>query len=400
MTTSSSLSPLDSCAAPNIDTIVCCVHSCSDCPGGSAIAAWRLRQVLEREPDDLGEGLEHALAARRDRGEGRAAAGVQAALQRLRLHHLGQVALVVLHHHRDRGGVELLREQVSLQLPVGLLILLPAVGRRVGDEHDPVRPAQHHAARRRVDRLAGHGGELEAQVVAHEPGRLQRQQVAQDGAILLRVHRDELAAPPVARAVVEHLQVGGLAADRRAVVGDLDPDRAFLAIELDHEAVLGDAPELYQIAPRFASPARALLHFLSLRRAASSAGRAPGSQSGGRGFEPPAVHQAHQQLEAALRVADAALLPSCYRPPAWIAARRARQASLEPFGPGFSQVAIEGIPKGQTHVDAPPAGAPTTRLDTPRATLILRAVKSKSSHRRANASPSRMPVLARVRSIV
>ena len=46
---------------------------------------------------------------------------------------------------------------------------------------------------------------------------------------------------------------------------------------------------------------RALVGYRSCLRAASSAGRAPGSQSGGRGFEPPAVHQSLQLLTGSSR---------------------------------------------------------------------------------------------------
>ena len=203
-----------------------------------------LREVLEREEHDLGERLEHSFAARGDRAEVRAAARVQPAVERLELHHVRQVALVVLQDHRDRGRVELLRQQVPLELAEALLVLVPAVGRRVGDEHDAVRAAQDDAARGRVDRLAGHRRELEAQVVAHEARRLERQEVAEDRAVLLRVHRHELAAAATPRAVVEHLQVGGFSADRRAVVGDLDSDRSLFAIELDHAGCRDPVPGL------------------------------------------------------------------------------------------------------------------------------------------------------------
>ena len=200
------------------------------------------RQVLERHPDDRGERLEDPLAPRRHRVEDRQPPGVQRPVEGLRLQHVRQVPLVVLQHHRDRGGVELLREQVPLQLAVGLHVLVVAVGRGVGDEHHPVRPAQHHPPRRRVDRLAGHRRELEPQVEPAEPPGLERQQVAQDRPVLLRVHGDELPAPPPAGPVVEHLQVGGLPADRRPVVGDLDLDEPLLPVELDHLGLRAPSP--------------------------------------------------------------------------------------------------------------------------------------------------------------
>ncbi len=227
--------------------------------------------------------------------------GVQRAVEGRGLQHVGQVPLVVLQDHRDRGRVELLREQVPLQLAEGLHVLVEAVGGGVGDEHDAVRAAQHHASRRRVDRLARHRRELEAQVEPAEAARLQRQQVAEDRAVLLRVHGDELAPPPAAGPVVEDLEVRGLPADRGPVVGDLDLDDPLLPVELDHVRLRASADgsgrpgaeprNSNRIGPTFAPAPAALLEFPSLRRAASSAGRAPGSQSGGRGFEPRAVHQ-------------------------------------------------------------------------------------------------------------
>ncbi len=232
------------------------------------------------------------------------------------LQHVGQVPLVVLEDHRDRGRVELLGEEVRLQLAEALQVLVPPVGRGVGDEHHTVRAAQHHAPCRRVDRLARHRRELEAQVEPAEAPGLQRQQVAEDRPVLLRVHGDELAAPTAAGPVVEDLQVGGLTADRRPVVGDLDLDDPLLPVELDHVRLPGppasspadpgaERAELYQIAREIASRRSGLLEFPSLRRAASSAGRAPGSQSGGRGFEPRAVHQARQWVRVRRPVAPA-----------------------------------------------------------------------------------------------
>ena len=199
------------------------------------------REVLERRLDDRGEGLENTLSARRHRREHRQAPGVQRAVEGLGLQHVGQVPLVVLQDHRDRVRVELLREQVPLQLTEGLHVLVEAVGGGVGDEHDAVRPAQHHAARRRVDRLARHRRELEAQVEPAEAARLQRQQVAEDRAVLLRVHGNELAPPPAAGAIVEDLEVRGLPADRGPVVGDLDLDDPLLPVELDHVRLSGSS---------------------------------------------------------------------------------------------------------------------------------------------------------------
>ena len=239
MTISSSLSPSGELGGPEHRDDRLLRPVLDPLPLGQGDGRVAPRQVLERQLHDGGEGLEDALAARRHRGEHRQAPGVQAAVEGLDLQHVGQVPLVVLEDHRDRGRVELLGAEVRLQLAEALHVLVPAVGRGVGDEDDPVRPAQHHAPGRGVDGLPGHRRQLEPQVEPAEPAGLQRQQVAEDRAVLLRVHGDELAAPPAAGPVVEHLEVGGLPADRRPVVGDLDLDDPLLPVELDHVLAAG-----------------------------------------------------------------------------------------------------------------------------------------------------------------
>ena len=54
----------------------------------------------------------------------------------------------------------------------------------------------------------------------------QRKQVEEDRSLLLGVDGDQLAAMPPERGRVQHLEVGGLPADRWPVVDDLDLDDA------------------------------------------------------------------------------------------------------------------------------------------------------------------------------
>jgi hypothetical protein len=192
------------------------------------------RQVLHGGGEDGGEGLEHAVAAQGDGRDGRHLARVQRAVHELGGRDLGQVALVVLEDERQGRGVQLVREQVLGHLAEALDVLLPAVGRGVGDEDQRVRALQHQAPRRRVERLARHRQHLQPQVEPAEAGGLHGQQVEEDRAVLGGVDGDELAAVLRLHVLVEHLQVGRLSAHGGAVVDDLDLDRPLAMVQLDH----------------------------------------------------------------------------------------------------------------------------------------------------------------------
>ncbi len=176
--------------------------------------------------------LEHAVAAERHGFELGHAALVERERELLDRGDLGQVALVVLEHDRQRLGVAPDRLQVLAHLHVARAVLLETIGRRVRDEHDRVRPAHHEPSRRGVRRLPGNGHQLEADVEAVEADAAQREQVEQDRALLLGVHRDELAAVAGDRGGVQHLQVRGLSADGGAVVDELQLDDAVTRPEL------------------------------------------------------------------------------------------------------------------------------------------------------------------------
>ena len=191
-------------------------------------------QLAHRRAKDGREGLEHACALRGHRRERRHVPDIQLALERVQLDRLGQVALVVLEDERNRVGIQLVREQVGVHLLEALRGLSPAVGGRVRDEDDPVGGLEHDAAGGRVHRLSGHRQQLEPDIEPAETTAAQRQQIAEDGPVLHRVYGDELTASRLQRSFVEHAQVRGLAAERRAVVHDFDPNRPVLRVDVDH----------------------------------------------------------------------------------------------------------------------------------------------------------------------
>ena len=161
----------------------------------------------------------------------------------------GRSRLLYWKHERHRRRVEVVREEVLRHLAVALDVLLPAVERGVGHEHERVGALQHQPARGRVHGLPRHREDLQPQVEAAEARGPQRQQVEEDRAVLRRVDRDQLPAALGLGGAVQDLQVGGLPADRRAVVDQLDLDRAVAVIQLDHG---GPAWRVRRVYPRAA----------------------------------------------------------------------------------------------------------------------------------------------------
>ena len=225
-----------------------------------------VREVLDGEGERGDEGLENPLSPDGHRRYGHGPPGVQAPVEGLGLQDLGQVPLVVLEDEGHLRRVEVVGEEVLGHLPVALEVLLPPVQRGVDDEDEGVGALEDQAPRRGVHRLAGDREDLETQVEAPEAGGLQGQQVEQDRAVLGGVDRDHLAPAPTVGALVENLEIGGLPAQRRAVVDHLDLDRAVPMVELDHvslppgegvEAVYRSRPALSRTATGAARPAPA-----------------------------------------------------------------------------------------------------------------------------------------------
>jgi hypothetical protein len=96
-----------------------------------------------------------------------------------------------------------------------------------------------------VHHLAGHGEELELHRKAVGGTELDRQEVEVERAVARGVERDHLAARPGVHELVEHLEVGGLAGERGAVIDHLHGDLALRHVDLDHRPSIPRTRDLY-----------------------------------------------------------------------------------------------------------------------------------------------------------
>lgn len=110
--------------------------------------------------------------------------------------------------------------EVDQRIDVGIA----AVGPAVGHEDHGIGALKHHAAGFLVEHLTGNREELELRVEAGNLAELHRHVVEEERALLGRGHRVELAALLVGNEPVKHLDVRGLARERRAIVDDLRLD--------------------------------------------------------------------------------------------------------------------------------------------------------------------------------
>ena len=184
--------------------------------------------------DHRHEGVQHALPARRDRLHGFAVPEVQGLLQ------LGigaQVAEVLLVPLEDEGhllGNQPVGQQVYLHVLEGLYVLLEGAALAVGHEDHGVRARQHDPPGGVVLDLAGHGVDLDLEVVAGDRSQAEGQEVEEEGPVLGRVQGDEAIGPLGVGQAVDLLEVGRLARLGRAVIDNLGLDGPFAEVELDH----------------------------------------------------------------------------------------------------------------------------------------------------------------------
>ena len=188
--------------------------------------------VGEREQGP--EGLHHPLAAHRHRRHHGRADHLAQVAELVLAAGVGQVALVELDDDGQGPVVEPVRLQVLQHVvPVGQRGGRLAAA-AVGHEDDGVGPLQHDAPGRLVDHLARHRVELELHLDAGLGLEEDRHHVEEEGPVVLGVQRHEPAADLRGDLLVERLEVGGLAGERRAVIDDLDRQLARLVVELDH----------------------------------------------------------------------------------------------------------------------------------------------------------------------
>ena len=155
----------------------------------------------------------------------------------------GRSRLLYCKHERHRCRVEVVRDEVLRHLAVALDVLLPAVERRSWPRT---------RASRRPSAPAGAWPSTwpaRAPPAPAAAGRSRGSRASCSGSRSKRIVRScaeliEISSPRrfASAAAVQDLQVGGLPADRRAVVDQLDLDRAVAVIQLDHGArSAGDA---------------------------------------------------------------------------------------------------------------------------------------------------------------
>ncbi|MFT3774854.1 MAG: hypothetical protein QM820_56620 [Minicystis sp.] len=138
------------------------------------------------------------------------------------------------------GKLEPVGAQVLAEVVEGLGVVLRLAGAGVGDQRHAVRALEHEPPRGRVDRLPRHREELDLErdvpVLGPEG---EREQVEEQRAVVLRLERHETAAGVCSREGVERHEVGGLSAERGAVVDELDRHLARGEVEL-HRSIVHD----------------------------------------------------------------------------------------------------------------------------------------------------------------
>ena len=181
-------------APPNIPSTACRVHSSTRLPRGELQLWVALAQRPDRRAEQGREGLEHPLAGHRYRRE------------------LGDPASVERPRERRRSRVTSGRSRLLYWRTRGMCTgssswarRLTIISRRLSTfscqrsvaefatKAIPSAPSQDHATGHRVHGLARDRQQLKLQLVAAEAARAEGEQIAQDGAVLLGVDRDELS---------------------------------------------------------------------------------------------------------------------------------------------------------------------------------------------------------------
>jgi len=133
--------------------------------------------------------------------------------------------------------------QVVVEVADGVVVALDRVGLAVDDEHDAVDVPEHHLARGVLSDLPGNRDEMKTDGVATKLAELKWQEVEEERALGLGVHRDELASELRPRLGVDDLEVGALAAKTDAVVDELERDFALRVVNQRHNLELPGSRE-------------------------------------------------------------------------------------------------------------------------------------------------------------
>jgi hypothetical protein len=203
-------------------------------PARVSAAAVLPGQRLEHEGRRALQGLLDADALLGHGLEERHSAGIEPLVQDLDRQRVGQVALVVLQHHRDLVGVDLVDLEVLLQVRQAVEVGVDHRLLAVGDEHDAVRPLQDHPAGGVVEDLPGNRVELDARLHAPDGAELDGQEVEEEGPVGLGGQGEHLSLVADRQLLVDPLQVRRLAAQPRPVIDDLRRELFRRIVEQDH----------------------------------------------------------------------------------------------------------------------------------------------------------------------
>ena len=183
-----------------------------------------LLHVLEHLFGNGREGLEHALAGHGDRLVKGDHARVQCGIQFFDGQHIGQVALVVLKHHGKIRQIDAHIGKIVPQIGEAFEVRIEHGTLRVSNKDDAVSALQHQFARGVIEHLTRHRVEMEPHLVVLDRTKLNRKEVEEERPVGFRGKRDELAALRRRDAVIDHVDVRGLAAEARPVIHDLCVD--------------------------------------------------------------------------------------------------------------------------------------------------------------------------------
>jgi len=169
-----------------------------------------LEGVADGFAGDGKEGIQDARAAVGHGFKVGDAAEVQAPVHDPHGHGIGEIPLVVLKDEGDLLDVQAVRIEVVIQIRQRIHIVLHLGFAGIRHEDHTIGPAQHHPAAGVVLHLARHGIDLEMDGIAIDVTEVDREQIEEEGPILLGIDGEHLAALLVRAHGVQGLQIGGL----------------------------------------------------------------------------------------------------------------------------------------------------------------------------------------------
>ena len=191
-------------------------------------------EVSKDHPGYPHQRLDHPLAGGRDRLEGGNVQEIQRGVQVRDRGGVPEVPLVVLEDEREFLELLPVGGEVVHQVLQALHVAVDHLPLGVGDEHDAVHALEHQPPGGVVEHLSGHRVEMEADLEPLDLPQLDREEVEKQGPVGLGGKGDQ---PPLllrAQHLVDHLDVGRLAGEARAVIDDLRAELTGRIVEEGH----------------------------------------------------------------------------------------------------------------------------------------------------------------------